>query len=64
MNEDTLHHTIIGLAVGRTKTAFVEGKAEAQSLQRSEVLAEVTSLFAETFPQLAVIIEQTIARAS
>src|SRR5262249_6564119 len=55
--------TIIGLDVGGTKTAVVEGTRGAEILQRREVPTEAHRPFDETFPAFAAIIEQTIARA-
>lgn len=64
MSEAFSQTTIIGLDVGGTKTAVVEGTTDAQILQRSEVLTEAARPFDETFPRLAALIEQTIARAT
>jgi glucokinase len=58
------HATILGLDIGGTKTAIVEGTFNAQVLQRSEVPTEAARPFDDTFPALALLIEQTIARAS
>lgn len=54
-------NTIIGLDVGGTKTAVVEGTFDADILQRKEILTEAREPFDETFPGLVAIIEQTIA---
>ncbi|MFN0123551.1 MAG: ROK family protein [Blastocatellia bacterium] len=58
------HETTIGLDIGGTKTAIVEGTCHAQVLQRTEVPTEAARSFDETFPQLAALIEQTIAQAT
>lgn len=58
------NNTIIGLDVGGTKTAIVEGTSDAQILQRTEVPTEADRRFDETFPALAALIEQTITRAA
>jgi len=55
--------TIIGLDVGGTKTAVVEGTCDAEILQRREVPTEAHRPFDETFPALASMIERTIAQA-
>lgn len=55
--------TIIGLDVGGTKTAVVEGTFDAAILQRREFPTEARRPFSETFPKLAASVEQTIARA-
>jgi glucokinase len=51
--------TIIGVDVGGTKTAVVEGTGAAEILQRYEFETEARRPFAETFPQL----EALVARA-
>ena len=56
--------TIIGLDIGGTKIAIVEGTAEAQILQRTEVPTQARRPFDETFPSLAILIDQTIERAT
>lgn len=55
--------TIIGLDIGGTKTAVVEGTAEAKILQRHEFPTEAHRPFAEIFPRLAQLIDQTISAA-
>ncbi len=45
--------TIIGLDIGGTKTAVVEGTREAEILQRIQMMTESHRPFAETFPQIA-----------
>src|SRR5215831_12908448 len=55
--------TILGLDVGGTKTAVVEGAYDAEILQRREFPTEASRPFEETFPDIALAIEQTIARA-
>ncbi|HWQ35477.1 MAG TPA: ROK family protein [Blastocatellia bacterium] len=56
--------TILGLDVGGTKTAVVEGTGNAVILQRREVATEAQRPFAETFPQFAELMRQTIAAAA
>jgi glucokinase len=55
--------TIIGLDIGGTKTAVVEGNSEAEILQRYEMPTNAQRPFDETFPQLASFIDQAIATA-
>src|SRR5207248_4861425 len=50
--------TIIGLDVGGTKTAIVEGTSCGKILQRQEVSTEPDRPFDETFPQIAAIVDQ------
>lgn len=56
--------TIIGIDIGGTKIAIVEGTAEAQILQRTEVPTEALRPFNNTFPSLAILIDQTLERAT
>jgi glucokinase len=53
--------TLIGLDIGGTKTAIVEGTCDAQIIRREEVLTWAQRPFNETFPQLADLIESTVA---
>lgn len=46
------HETIIGLDLGGTKTAVVEGTINAEILQRTEIPTEAARPFDETFPNL------------
>jgi glucokinase len=55
--------TVLGLDVGGTKTAVVEGTAGAQILQRRAIATEAQRPFAETFPRLASLMRETIAVA-
>jgi glucokinase len=55
--------TVIGLDVGGTKTAIVEGTFDAKILNRREVPTEAHRPFDETFPKLTAMIEETIAQA-
>ena len=55
--------TILGLDVGGTKTAVVEGTRRAEILQRREVATEAHRPFEETFPRLAALADQTLAEA-
>ncbi len=45
-------HTILGLDIGGTKTACVEGTLDGRILQRLEIPTEPVRPFAETFPRL------------
>lgn len=56
--------TILGLDVGGTKTALVEGTGEAQILQRAEILTAAWRPLAEVFPRLVELMRQTIEAAS
>jgi glucokinase len=52
--------TIIGLDIGGTKTAIVEGDpATGATLQRHELPTEATTAFAARFPAITSIIDQT-----
>ena len=55
--------TIIGLDVGGTKTAVVEGTSCGKILQRQEAPTESDRPFQETFPRIAQVIEQLMAAA-
>lgn len=55
--------TIIGLDVGGTKTAVVEGSAQAEILQREEIATEAARSFDETFPRIAELMRKTIDAA-
>ncbi len=55
--------TVVGLDVGGTKTAVVEGTSQAQILQRYEVPTEALRPFAETFPRLSALMEHVLAEA-
>src|SRR5262245_23557402 len=55
--------TIIGLDVGGTKTAVIEGTCDAEILQRREFPTNAHLPFEVTFPAIAAIIDQTIAQA-
>jgi len=57
------NQTIIGLDIGGTKTAVVEGSAQAQILRREEIATEASRPFDETFPRIAALIEKTIEAA-
>ncbi|MGH9753727.1 MAG: ROK family protein [Blastocatellia bacterium] len=57
------NQTIIGLDVGGTKTAVVEGSAQAEILRREEIATEASSPFDETFPRIAGLIKETIEAA-
>lgn len=55
--------TIIGIDVGGTKTAIVEGTTRAEILQRSTLPTNGSRPFAETFPLLAERVDAAIAAA-
>src|SRR5262249_49337719 len=54
---------IIGLDIGGTKTAVVEGSARAEILQREEIATIAYQPFDETFPRIAALIKKTIEAA-
>ena len=59
-----LRTTILGLDVGGTKTACVEGSADAQILQRIEWPTQAERPFDAVFPQLVEQIRTVIAKAN
>jgi glucokinase len=54
---------MLGLDVGGTKTAVVEGAPTAAILQRREIATEAHRPFAQTFPQLVELLRQMRAAA-
>jgi len=56
-------HTILGLDIGGTKIACVEGTRRAQILQRRELPTRATQAFDLTFPQVADALRQQAAEA-
>lgn len=56
-------HTIIGLDIGGTKTAVVEGTTAARILQRHVYLTKAHRPFAATFPHLVEVIKHTFLQA-
>lgn len=56
----TQSHTILGLDIGGTKTAVLEGTRDAVILQRTERATEAHRPFAETFPALLAQMKSTI----
>src|SRR5262245_49490068 len=60
---DSANHTIIGLDIGGTKTAVIEGSAQAEILQREEILTEASRSFDETFPRITTLINKMIEAA-
>lgn len=60
----SLRASILGLDVGGTKTACVEGSADAQILQRTEWPTQAERPFDEVFPQLVDHIRTVIANAN
>ncbi|MFQ5822789.1 MAG: ROK family protein [bacterium] len=57
------NYTVLGLDVGGTKTAVVEGTRDAQILQRFEMATEGHRPFDQFFPQIAKCIERAIEKA-
>ena len=57
---DLVNRTIIGLDIGGTKTAVVEGSAQAEIFQRKEIATEASRPFYETFPRIITLIKKTI----
>jgi glucokinase len=55
--------TIIGLDIGGTKTAVVESTLGGETLQRATHPTEGQRPFADTFPALATLIDETISAA-
>ncbi|HEY9430711.1 MAG TPA: ROK family protein [Blastocatellia bacterium] len=55
-----MNRTIIGLDIGGTKTAVVEGSAQAEIFQREEIATEASRPFYETFPRIITLIKKTI----
>ncbi|HMB90963.1 MAG TPA: ROK family protein [Rhodothermales bacterium] len=55
--------TILGLDIGGTKTAVVEGTRDATLLQRRERPTEADRPFDETFPHLVALAEETLQEA-
>ena len=55
--------TIIGLDVGGTKTAVVEGSSCGKILQRHEMPTESDRPFEQNFPRIAQLVEQIMAAA-
>src|SRR5215469_7890145 len=60
---DPANQTIIGLDIGGTKTAVVEGSAQAEILQREEIATEASRPFDETFPRISTLIKKMIEAA-
>ncbi|MDZ4701276.1 MAG: ROK family protein [Rhodothermales bacterium] len=56
--------SILGLDIGGTKTAVVEGTRDAEILQRREMPTLARTPFDERFPALRVLIDETLAEAS
>src|ERR1700733_4629214 len=52
--------TILGLDIGGSKIAIVEGTADAQVLQRREMATEPRRPFDQAFPDLARLVEKLI----
>ncbi|MBO0724957.1 MAG: ROK family protein [Blastocatellia bacterium] len=60
---DSANQTIIGLDIGGTKTAVVEGSAQAEILRREEIATVASRPFDETLPRIAALIKKTIEAA-
>src|ERR1700722_5808138 len=58
-----LKHSIIGLDIGGTKTACMEGTPDARILQRVELPTQSERPFAEVFPELVRHVQSLIAAA-
>jgi len=56
--------TILGLDVGGTKTAVVEGTREADILQRVELMTEARRPFADTFPRVVEAAKQIVRQSN
>jgi glucokinase len=56
-------NTILGLDIGGTKTAVIEGTLNAEILQRREILTEAQRPFAEIFPRIVEIMQQIISES-
>jgi glucokinase len=56
--------TILGLDIGGTKTACVEGTRDGRILQRIEMPSRATEPFARTFPEIAANLKSLISSAS
>jgi glucokinase len=59
-----LTHSILGLDIGGTKTACVEGTPDAQILQRIEWPTQALRPFAESFPEIVRHVQSLIAAAN
>jgi glucokinase len=56
-------HTVLGLDIGGTKTACVEGTTQGEILQRVEIPTHATEPFSRTFPLIARQIRELIHTA-
>jgi glucokinase len=63
MIDSATNNTLIGLDIGGTKTAVVEGTWDAQIIRRTEILTQAQRPFKETFPLLADLVDSSIADA-
>ncbi len=63
MIDSATNNTLIGLDIGGTKTAVVEGTWEAQIIRREEILTQAHLPFKQTFPLLADLVDRAIADA-
>lgn len=60
----TDQRTVLGLDIGGTKTACVEGTGTARILQRVEIPTHATEPFSATFPQIAAEAKKLIGTAN
>src|SRR4030095_6387063 len=60
---DLVNQTIIGLDIGGTKTAVVEGSGRAEILQREEIATEASRPFDDTFPRIPGLKKKTMEAA-
>ncbi len=56
--------TILGLDIGGTKTAIVEGTRAAEILRREELMTEAHRPFAETFPRIVAVAKAMLDTAT
>lgn len=64
MEKCTKQLTLLGLDIGGTKTALSEGTAQAETLQRVEILTEAWRPFDEVFPQFKRAAQRLITQAA
>ena len=56
-------HTVLGLDVGGSKTAIVEGTRDARILQRHEIATEGTRSFDQSFKRIVALSNRTVEEA-
>src|SRR5450432_3629290 len=59
----TQTRTILGLDIGGSKTAIVEGTSDGRILQRHEIATEGARPFEETYVRLVALLRQTVEAA-